>query len=939
MDFLDRFDVGVTTHQRKIVADIRARKGRTFLVSFSIFIGVLSVVSLFTVRDLIMQQFAADIQPSQLSMIDVWVNLPNDMDVDNAAVLATLNRQDAVGQQFDILNGIERVEGWVYTPIAFRHVDDDEFIEGELRSYATPLDAVQIEPMRLIAGGAWPAPGQRQVALETRMADRYGFAVGDKIVLRAAGADDVDETTYTVSGLVFHPYIIRGASPTGGVSFGPADGIYVQPQDAQALLNSMALTRIVARYENFALAEQNFNAFQNLIAQATPYLPVFAVIDEPANNSQQQTATSLGNVLTLLALVTIVDAGFLVFNIVSTIMVEQRRQIGIMTSLGASGLDNFIIYIGTAFVYGFIGTLPALPLGIFAGYLATLSIAPLLDILIEGFRWSSSAVIIGAVLGLSVPVIAAIIPVYHGIRVTIIEAITDFGIDTSHYGGRAARLIAALPLPINARQAIANLIRKRRRPMVTGTSLMLAMAAFMGVISVSIFFNAAFAETFGRFNSQFLIIPARLQPFEMMQALVESVEGVEAVAPGTFVTVQIQGDYINFIGRSNRIASLSLEPTANVYDFEYIAGEGWSNDPTRSGVVITEPMANRLGLEVGDSIPVVVSGRAIAPEIIGIQREAFFDQFFLRWQEMARLIGLTRNAPQPNQTIIMARMAERDADVPVVGLDDVGLSIAWGRPLLGHHAIITAGFAADENLAVGDVMQLTIGDNTGTFTVAGVIEIPPQFRDLIPEGVALNFADLVALMGDAVGGEPIPNGYFVRLAKPNPTVSDVDAVIARVKQAMLEQGVTGRFQNQLAQAEQLNAVVNQLTTVLLVAAVLIAAVGAVALLTTLSLSVFERQKEIGIMRSIGADSLTVAVQFFLEGLIVGLLAWLLAIPLSYVLALTVIDTFGLENIAFRYPPSALLIGFAGMLVLTTIASFVPALNAARKTVAEVIRYQ
>jgi putative ABC transport system permease protein len=93
----------------------------------------------------------------------------------------------------------------------------------------------------------------------------------------------------------------------------------------------------------------------------------------------------------------------------------------------------------------------------------------------------------------------------------------------------------------------------------------------------------------------------------------------------------------------------------------------------------------------------------------------------------------------------------------------------------------------------------------------------------------------------------------------------------------------------------------------LIAAALIAAVGAVGLLTTLAISVFERQKEIGVMRSIGAGSTAIATQFLTEGVIVSLIAWVLAIPLSYVIALGLIAAFQMDSINC-YPPSAWVIG-------------------------------
>jgi putative ABC transport system permease protein len=119
-----------------------------------------------------------------------------------------------------------------------------------------------------------------------------------------------------------------------------------------------------------------------------------------------------------------------------------------------------------------------------------------------------------------------------------------------------------------------------------------------------------------------------------------------------------------------------------------------------------------------------------------------------------------------------------------------------------------------------------------------------------------------------------------------------------------------------------------------------AAVGAVGLLATLSMAVFERQKEIGVMRSIGAGSFTIVIQFLLEGILVGIIAWIVAVPLSYFLGVGLADSLGFgANFDFEYPPQVLVMGFVGIIIIATIASLWPSLSAARKTVSDILRYQ
>jgi putative ABC transport system permease protein len=117
-------------------------------------------------------------------------------------------------------------------------------------------------------------------------------------------------------------------------------------------------------------------------------------------------------------------------------------------------------------------------------------------------------------------------------------------------------------------------------------------------------------------------------------------------------------------------------------------------------------------------------------------------------------------------------------------------------------------------------------------------------------------------------------------------------------------------------------------------------VGALGLLTTLSMSVFERQKEIGVMRSIGAGSLTVASQFLTEGVVVGMISWVIGLPLAALIQLLLLDVTGFGEIfPFVFSIQAAVIGLVGMVIITAIASIWPSLGAARKTVSDILRYQ
>jgi len=132
-----------------------------------------------------------------------------------------------------------------------------------------------------------------------------------------------------------------------------------------------------------------------------------------------------------------------------------------------------------------------------------------------------------------------------------------------------------------------------------------------------------------------------------------------------------------------------------------------------------------------------------------------------------------------------------------------------------------------------------------------------------------------------------------------------------------------------------------IVTLLAVMAVVIAVVGGIALSGVLSLSVLERRREIGVMRATGASSLTIARLFIGEGLILGWLSWLIALPLSLPAGYLMAQALGAAlqgEIVYRYTPLGALYWFGIITVLSIVASWLPARGATQVSVRESLAY-
>ena len=134
-----------------------------------------------------------------------------------------------------------------------------------------------------------------------------------------------------------------------------------------------------------------------------------------------------------------------------------------------------------------------------------------------------------------------------------------------------------------------------------------------------------------------------------------------------------------------------------------------------------------------------------------------------------------------------------------------------------------------------------------------------------------------------------------------------------------------------------------LVVFLLIMAILTAIVGSMGLTGTMGMNVLERTREIGVMRAIGADDRAVMRTVIAEGVFIGMisfgLAVILSIPVTYLLS-TIVSLAIFQtpiDIVFTYMGYAIWLGL--VLALSALGSILPARNAARLTIREVLAYE
>jgi putative ABC transport system permease protein len=238
------------------------------------------------------------------------------------------------------------------------------------------------------------------------------------------------------------------------------------------------------------------------------------------------------------------------------------------------------------------------------------------------------------------------------------------------------------------------------------------------------------------------------------------------------------------------------------------------------------------------------------------------------------------------------------------------------------------------DLTPGDMLKLKIEGREEVWEVIGIF----QFVDR--EGV-LAYApyEYVSQMNNLAN-----RSFSFRLVTAQHDRSYQNAKAEELDKYFRDRG----FKVRVAQAGRasLDSAVESLDTLvvfLLIMAILTALVGSMGLTGTMGMNVLERTREIGIMRAIGADDRAVMRTVIAEGMVIGVISFVLAVilsvPFTYLLS-TIVSLAVFQSpidVVFTYTGYAIWLGL--VLALSVIASILPARNAARLTIREVLAYE
>jgi putative ABC transport system permease protein len=260
----------------------------------------------------------------------------------------------------------------------------------------------------------------------------------------------------------------------------------------------------------------------------------------------------------------------------------------------------------------------------------------------------------------------------------------------------------------------------------------------------------------------------------------------------------------------------------------------------------------------------------------------------------------------------------------------------WLRPEDRHAIVLSSNFFGQEPLQVGDELVLKIDGEEYAWRIVGISQ---EFTSPVNPATGYvtdtGYAHVVGSVGHV---------EELRVATARHDPASLSQISRQLEAYTEERNIQVRLiRSTFADAAMLHERFNILTSVLSMMATLIGIVGGLGLMGTMSINVLERTKEIGIMRAIGASDGAVQQIVIVEGVLIGLIAWLLGTLVSLGMSRMMSIQIGLQlldqPLSYSYASYAVLLWLGIVTVVAMLASYVPARNASRLTIREVLAYE
>jgi putative ABC transport system permease protein len=728
------------------------------------------------------------------------------------------------------LDGVKLAEGSRESSLRLE-AEPGKWIEIKIKS-VPDFNKMQIGQVSLVQG-IWP-PQDRQIVIESSKLAKTNAGLGDIVTLETPTGKT---RQLRIVGIVDDQSIGAAEAGSGGFFTAPVQG-YTTPATLEWLELPMpyAMNTVQVIVSGDSRDASHLDAVARTVTDDLEKEDINVRSTNTRSSFDHPSAAlvqAISSLLFVLGLLVVFLSGFLITNTLQALLDQQMEQIGIMKTVGARRRQIVSIYMAMILVFGVLAFFIAAPLAYQVSYALMDFLTTQLNTTIRSRRLVPEVLLIQGLLAVLVPQLAAFIPIWHGSRLSVKEALNGSASRnpiTSGWIDRQLARIRAVSRPI--RISLRNVFRRKGRLILTIITLTMGGAVFISTFNVRVSMNQYVAQITHYFLADVNLVLPRPYHTQEVQNMLAGIPGIGLIEGWSTA----RSELVRADGSASESVGLLAPPADSILVKPVLIEGRWLEPGDQNAITLNDLfLTNFPHMQVGDTIRLRVNGEDEDFVIVGFFQLAGKVSGYLAYTNYDYLSQLIN---QPNQAL-----SYRIAGDPVGMTSDQQAALAKAvEARLRHYNV--------------DIADISTGSSIGQTATDG-------FNVLV--GFLLFLAGLTALVGSI--------------------------------------GLTG----------------------------------------TMSMNVLERTREIGVMRAIGASDNMLMKMVIVEGSLIGLLSWLfsclLAFPISKLMSDSVNQAiFGAPS-NFALTPTGFLLWLGVVILLSVLASLMPARNASRLTIREVLAYE
>ena len=424
--------------------------------------------------------------------------------------------------------------------------------------------------------------------------------------------------------------------PITGISFDPAQApatqdhiiySYVDKKTFREITGEKSSERLIFRLKNVDTKDDVEKLTGDILKdfESSGIVVDKIIIPKPDTHPHQWQMNTLLFLEGSIGFLAFLMGAVLVWQLMSAILAQQIRQIGILKSIGASSAQVLTIYLSMVLFLGAIADVIALPLAVkigygFAGFVAGQLNFNILTTSLPVYLYVS--LIAMAVL---LPVLTSLPALLKGVRVSAYEAMNDYGISQNKVNNKAG-FFSKLPLPKSILLAFRNTRRRRKRLAITVITLALGVAIFSTGFNV----QQSIIVMLNR-QSDALNYDVQLtlkEPLALEQALApfSSLDNVEKIETRGGARGVIQ---ISRVETTNEATVFSLPYDTDLFSPEILMGR-WLQDSDEPEIVISQGVLDTFSNPViGDYYFLNIKGKLLRVKLVGVIKEFAMPRIYI----------------------------------------------------------------------------------------------------------------------------------------------------------------------------------------------------------------------------------------------------------------------------------------------------------------------